>query len=242
MQYNHGTPISDPLFYNSFLTSLLHTEQVVSTQATINFRWTTASKDTEMEKQCWMSRDKHDGVALGRILRSTLLNKPPARQPCFGGILHLDHLPATARKPSKIPKQGMIDKAEIRKPISEVLPIGIAGPLTLFMTFLLFPLRLSLDWALFFSVALGGDNWVAQICGELGKCWESQPGLDGGKVPRELARGMHPKAHTHLTQSWLPKWNPGPARECAVSHLKRIERVYNCYCNSKIKDFFSCHL
>lgn len=131
MQYNHGTPISDPLFYNSFLTSLLHTEQVVSTQATINFRWTTASKDTEMEKQCWMSRDKHDGVALGQILRSTLLNKPPARQPCFGGILHLDHLPATARKPSKIPKQGMIDKAEIRKPISEVLPIGIAGPLTL---------------------------------------------------------------------------------------------------------------
>lgn len=85
-----------------------------------------------MEQWCQMSRDKHDGVALGLILGSLLVNKPPARQPCFGGILHLDHLPVTAeaRKPSKIPKQGMIDTAEIRKPISEVLPIGIAGPLT----------------------------------------------------------------------------------------------------------------
>lgn len=194
-----------------------------------------------MEQWCQMSRDKHDGVALGLILGSLLVNKPRARQPCFGGILHLDHLPVTAeaRKPSKIPKQGTIDTAEIRKPISEVLPIGIAGPLT-FSLWLFSSFRYV--WAL---TELCSSPWrraevirLHRYVGELGKHWESQLGMDGGRGPRGLARGTHPKTHAHLTQTWLSKWNPGSASEGAVSHLKRIERVYNCYCNSKIKDFF----
>lgn len=153
-----------------------------------------------MELLCQLSSAEHYGVMLGEMSGTLPSEQAPGKQPSSGGFFTWIFPQEQQQQGNHqgFPKRAVIDMAEMRAHFSSAPNRDCWAINFPFMTFLLFPLRLSLDWALFFAMARGWGNQLTQIQG--GGCKKAVLWMVRGCKGWERTRKAHLKLEAQLTQ------------------------------------------